>query len=174
MLALLHPVRIRIVSLLESRSCTAAQIAQAIPDLPTATLYRHLKRLEDAGMVTVENLASGRPGPAERVYAVSRGAVLLPKEELGTLSRSALRQYFSTFVTSILGDFERYTEERGYDLAADGVGFQKTPLRLTIAEHKRFMADIRGVIARYEARANAKGRIRYFTHLSVPTPNGDR
>ena len=156
--------------MLESRSCTAGEIAQAIPDLPTATLYRHLKRLVDAKILTVHNPASGRPGPAERVYAVNRSAVLLPKEEVNALSRSALRRYFATFVTSILGDFERYTDERGFDLAADGIRFLKTPLRLTYAEHSRFLTEIQTVIARYEAKANAKGRLRFFTHLSVPAP----
>ena len=158
------------MSLLESRSCTAGEIAQAAPDLPTATLYRHLKRLVDARLLTVHHPVSGRPGPAERVYAVNRSAMLLPKEELNALSRSAQRRYFATFVTSILGEFERYTDERGYDLAVDGVRFIKTPLQLTGAEHRRFLTEIEGVVARYEAKANAKGRVRFFTHLSVPAP----
>ncbi|MDQ6941052.1 MAG: helix-turn-helix domain-containing protein [Candidatus Eremiobacteraeota bacterium] len=168
--ALLHPIRIRIVSMLESRSCTAGEIARAIPDLPTATLYRHLNRLKEAEILTVQNPVSGRPGPAERVYAINRSAVLLSKKEVGALSRSALRHYFATFVTSILGDFERYTNDRSYDLAADGIRFLKTPLRLTSAEHSRFLTEIQRVVTRYEAKANVKGRVRFFTHLSVPAP----
>lgn len=67
---LLHPVRLRIVTAAAGRELTAADLAAALPDVPQATLYRHLKRLVDGGMLAVvaENPVRG-PGAAHRPAA---------------------------------------------------------------------------------------------------------
>ena len=50
----LHPVRLRIIqSLIGGRERTPQQIAEELPDVAQATLYRHLGRLAKAGLVKV-------------------------------------------------------------------------------------------------------------------------
>ena len=80
---LLHPVRIRIMQLAASApDLTARQLADALPDVPPATLYRHLGRLVEAGLLTVIEERPVR-GATEKVYALPDGDPLqvLPHRE---------------------------------------------------------------------------------------------
>ncbi len=166
--ALFHPTRIRIVSLIEAHPCTAADIAHDLSDVSTASLYRHLNVLVEAGLARVENAPTGRPGPAERTYVADRRATTLTNEQVVRLSKHSLRRHFQTFIMSVLGEFARYTEKRGFDLAADGVRFRKIALKLGDARHRVFLAELDALLERYDSAPDADGRIRSFTHISVP------
>ena len=51
---LLHPVRLRIVqALLPRRQLTAQEIGRHLGDVPQATLYRHLNKLLDGGIIEI-------------------------------------------------------------------------------------------------------------------------
>lgn len=163
-----HPDRIRVLSLLEADARTAAEILHEMSAVPSATLYRHLKLLVNAGLLRVESPPSGRPGPAERIYSVNRDKTIISPKDMSRLKRLPLRRYFATFVTSILGDFERYTDAEHYDLEADGLRFRKVPLRLNAAAHVAFLKELDALVGRYERSSTPNGRLRLFTHISVP------
>ena len=56
----LHPVRLRIVrSLLGSERRTASELTRLLPDVPQASLYRHLSALVDGNVLRV---VADRPG----------------------------------------------------------------------------------------------------------------
>ncbi|WP_324273703.1 helix-turn-helix domain-containing protein [Blastococcus brunescens] len=56
---LLHPVRLRVVqAFLGDRTLTTSDLRAELPDVPTASLYRHVGVLADAGVLTV--VGSGR------------------------------------------------------------------------------------------------------------------
>ena len=48
-----HPVRLRILLALANAERTAQQIAATMADVPTSSIYRHLQKLLDAGVVEV-------------------------------------------------------------------------------------------------------------------------
>ncbi len=50
---LLHPVRLRIVLAFGAEQLTTAQLADRLPDIAHATLYRQIATLADAGMLEV-------------------------------------------------------------------------------------------------------------------------
>ena len=51
---LLHPVRLRIVqAFLGDRALTTSDLAAELADIPPASLYRHVARLVDAGVLAV-------------------------------------------------------------------------------------------------------------------------
>ena len=50
---ILHPIRVRIVLAVQGRRLTTAQIHRLLPDVPLPTLYRHLNRLTEAGIVQI-------------------------------------------------------------------------------------------------------------------------
>src|SRR3712207_4096878 len=65
---LLHPVRLRIVqAFLGERALTTAELGAELDDVPTASLYRHVALLADAGVLTVAEERRVR-GAAERRY----------------------------------------------------------------------------------------------------------
>jgi len=65
---LLHPVRLRIVqAFLGDRALTTGELRAELPDVPPASLYRHIARLVDAGVLGVVSERRVR-GAVERTY----------------------------------------------------------------------------------------------------------
>src|SRR3712207_9270812 len=71
---LLHPVRLRIVqAFLGDRTLTTADLHAELPDVPVATLYRHVGVLAEAGVLEVVGERRVR-GSTERTYRLGAGA----------------------------------------------------------------------------------------------------
>lgn len=68
---LLNPIRLRMIGAVACGKRTAGEIGEALPDVPAATLYRHLKKLADAGVLAVVATRPAR-GAVERVYALGQ------------------------------------------------------------------------------------------------------
>ena len=59
---MLHPVRLRILLTLVGNRLTAQDLAQALPEIPQATLYRHIHHLVGAGLLSIDETRSVRGG----------------------------------------------------------------------------------------------------------------
>src|SRR4051794_12982276 len=66
---ILHPIRMRIIQSLINQQRTAQQLKELLPDIPQASLYRHLKRLVEAGVIHIIDEIPNR-GTIERVYSL--------------------------------------------------------------------------------------------------------
>ncbi|MFD0904799.1 helix-turn-helix domain-containing protein [Actinomadura sediminis] len=82
----LHPVRLRTLRSVAAGRRTAREIAGMLPDVPQATLYRHLAALAKGGLL--EATGEQRIGP-ERVYTLPPGGALLDPERLATATALA-------------------------------------------------------------------------------------
>ena len=165
---LLHPVRLRIVQTLAGRRLTAAAIAEALGDVPQASLYRQINTLLDAGVLAI---AATRPvrGATERVYVLVEGAASLAPEDLANAGREDHLRYFTIFVAGLIGDFARYLDSGGPDLLADGAGYRQVPLELTDQELAELSGRINAAVA--PALHNTPGpgrRRRMLTSVLIP------
>lgn len=168
-----HPVRMRIVTALNGRRRTTSQIASALPDVPQATLYRHLKRLLEAGLVSVVEQRPVR-GVLEKVYALSEGAVVSP-ESVARMTPDDWRQAFAAYTASLMGQFEVYLQSEPADLVADGVSFRTVPLFLSDAEAAQLLSDMRALLAFAGANGPAPDRRRrLFSTVLVPETDLDK
>jgi hypothetical protein len=79
---LLHPLRHRLVAAMSAGKNTAKALGAALPDIPTATLYRQIKKLEEAGVITVVDTRPAR-GAVERIYALTLPAAAAPRGDGG-------------------------------------------------------------------------------------------
>ena len=100
----MNPVRIRIAQyLILHEQGTTAQIGEELSDVPKASLYRHMKMLEDAGLIQVVQENKKR-GTVEKVFRLNQenpmGGREPGKEEIAQLIHSSL--------LSIMGEFQRY------------------------------------------------------------------
>jgi DNA-binding transcriptional ArsR family regulator len=156
---LFHPERLRIVqTLANANGLTAQQIAMRLPEIAPATLYRHLKRLTNAGIVVV---VAERPvrGVKERTYTVTQETAVIGPTEMAGLDSEERFRYFSRFVGSLLDQYARFlSSEKSEDLTA--VGYRQYPLYLTKAELSAFIRDLRSVLAAYLAHEPARNRRR--------------
>jgi hypothetical protein len=151
---LLHPVRFRVVqSLLGDRDLTTAQLRELLPDVPVATLYRHVATLVDGGVLQVVDERPVR-GAVERTYRLVPEAATVDPAELQGLSPDEHRRHFLTFVAGLLGDFDRYLDGHGgpdgrADLLGDRIGYRQAVMHLSDDEVDRMLAELGEVLGRY-------------------------
>lgn len=131
---LLHPVRLRILQAMElGERRTAQQLGEILADVPQASVYRHLKKLVDAGFLQV---VEERPvgGAIEKVYAIVDGAAVLSPADLASAGKQEHMRYFAAFCAMLMSKFGQYLERDQVDLYADGVGYRAYSLYLSDEE----------------------------------------
>lgn len=171
---LLHPVRLRIVqAFLGDRTLATADLRNALPDVPVASLYRHVALLADAGVLSVADERKVR-GATERSFRlVLEGASLSP-DDGAALSAGEHRHAFATFVASLLADFDRYLDRAAPagarpDLARDRVGYRQAAVWVTDAEFDAMVGDLRSVLlARMANRPDGVRRRRLVSTVHLP------
>src|SRR5579872_4471018 len=97
---IIHPVRLRVLQALTRRALTAQQLASALPDIPQATLYRHLAALRAGEVITVVEERPVR-GTVEKRYAVVEGGSTISAEDLAAAGREDHLRYFRAFIASL-------------------------------------------------------------------------
>ncbi|WP_457049031.1 helix-turn-helix domain-containing protein [Geodermatophilus sp. SYSU D01045] len=162
---LLHPVRLRVVqALLADRSLTTGELHTELPDVPVATLYRHVGVLAEAGVLEVVGERRVR-GSTERTYRLVTAAASVGAEEAAGMTPEQHRRAFGTFVAALLADFDRWVDAGaaapdGLDPARDGVGYRMTGLWLDDEEFAGLLDDVRGVLRARLGNAPREGRRR--------------
>lgn len=142
MRALAHPVRQRLLDLLESSTpMTATEAAKQVGISPSAMSY-HLRALEKWGIVErVDSTDDGR----ERPWRLAARSIKI--EPAGTTAKSARRAFMTTFVDRIIAALERADTMAG----AHGFVSGSTPL-LTSEEAAAVYEAVGAALAPYEGR----------------------
>jgi len=164
--AILHPVRLRIITAIQDREMTPQQLKQAIPDVPQATLYRHIAVLEREGILKLIAVNPVR-GANERLLALSGpAAASITEEELVQADRGDHLRYFTSFVISLLKSFERSLESVEDIREITGrIGYHTHPVYLNGEELADFSREFNTLIRKYSAPErngtdrNTQGRI---------------
>jgi DNA-binding transcriptional ArsR family regulator len=157
--ALLHPVRLRIVrAFLGAAELTAQDLAQKLNDVPQATLYRHIKRLAEAGTLIVTSEAAVR-GAIERTYRLAPNTGKLAPEDIGAFDSETHMKYFSILVASLLEDFGRYMSADDVDVVRDHVHYMQVTFNAGSKEFGAFMKELELLIQKYARPASTKGRV---------------
>jgi hypothetical protein len=143
---LLHPVRLRIVeAFLGDRALTTSDLAAELADVPPASLYRHVARLVNAGVLAIVAERRVR-GALERTYVLRLTAAAIGLDEVAAMSADDHRQAFMAFVAGLLGDFDRYLARGDIDLLRDGVSYRLAGLWLDDAEYAELLRELTRVL----------------------------
>lgn len=179
---LIHPVRLRILQALAGRTLTTAGLRDRVPDVPQATLYRHIDRLLDAGVLAVVDERQAR-GAVERTYALVEGTAHVGADELAGATHTDHVTWFATWLAGLLDQFDRYLETSGspeahpadpdapitLDLEADAVSYRQVPLWLDDDEARALLEDLREVLRpRLELGPTPNRRRRLVSIVSMP------
>jgi hypothetical protein len=157
---LLHPVRLRIVqAFLGDRALTTTELRSELPDVPAASLYRHVARLVDAGVLGVVSERRVR-GALERTYILRVAAANIGVGEFENMTVDEHRQAFTAFVAGLLGDFDRYVARGDIDPVRDGVSYNLAAMWLDDAELSELRRDIARIFGPRLANAPRAGRKR--------------
>ena len=173
----LHPVRLRILRSVAGGRRTARDVADLLPDVAQATLYRHLSALVKGGLLdVVEERRVG--GAVERVFALPPGGATLDENALATATAGDHERYFTVFVSSLLAEFDRYLARERVDLIADGAGYQQVVLHLDDAEFAEFARAFGELLRPLLGHEPGEGRVprllaTVLMPLAPPAPRRD-
>jgi Helix-turn-helix domain len=157
---LLHPIRLRIVqAFLGDRALTTQQLRAEMPDVPPASLYRHVARLVDAGVLAVISERRVR-GALERTYILRVNTAHITLDQIEKMTLDEHRQAFTAFVAGLLADFDRYLARGDIDLVRDGGSYRLAAMWLDQAELAELGRELNRVLEPRLANPPRRGRER--------------
>lgn len=161
---IMNPVRLRIMQyLILHESATTGQIKEELTDIPPASLYRHIKTLEEAKLIVVVKENKIR-GVVEKVYQLNKENPLNEDS-----SNANVSQVIQTGLLSILGEFTRYFEKEDNDPQKDFLAFSTSTLLLSDEEFMEFTKEIGEIYGKVLSnKKNDKRKQRRITFISSP------
>lgn len=164
---LFHPVRMRILQALALEELATQEISQRLPDVPTSSIYRHLKILLDGALVVVTETRPVR-GVEEKVYGLTT-TPHLGDDALDRLSKEDFLRLFSAFVLSLQAGFANYVAAVEAEspatlaetLRADRMGFSTRTLYATPTEIDAFLDRVAQAAMELTAAGPGAGRRQY-------------
>ena len=157
----MNPVRQRIFQyFLLHETGTVKELRKALPDVPSASLYRHIKLLADSSILTVVGENRIR-GTVESVYQLN-GEALAAEDESGTAVQMALLRIGAAFA--------RYFASGSAAPQKDMLLFTNCTLMLTDEEFSEYLSEINQVTVKYMKQASSESsKTRRITLISAPT-----
>ena len=167
---ILHPIRMRLVTELGNREMTTRQLADALPDIAQATLYRQIKRLQEGGIfqITDEQLVNGA---IERTYSLVANQNRLSADDVANLTPDEHTQYFSVFAAGLIDAFSRYVNQTEAPLREDGgASYNQAIIYLSDEERTTFQKQLLNVVGKAMSNQPNSERKKY-TLASVVIPD---
>lgn len=156
----LHPVRLRIIqALLGGRRLTTAQLGDELPGVTTATLYRQVATLAEAGVLVAVDERRVR-GAVERTWELQLDTARITGDDLAGMSHEEHRRAFAAYVAGLLAGFDGYLARGEIDFERDRVGYRQVALWMTDGETDEFIAGLRELAARFVGNGPGDGRVR--------------
>ncbi|WEK54757.1 MAG: helix-turn-helix domain-containing protein [Candidatus Cohnella colombiensis] len=166
---ILHPIRMRMIQvLINGAKMSTGQIQERIADVPQATLYRHLKKLVDAGVLIVAEEVPIR-GTIEKIYALPAQGAELSAEEIQSASVEDHFSLFVKFAAHLIGEYGAYLDQPNFDLYKDGVSFRQISLNLSDDENLELLSAIKQLLlSAMNNEQNEERRTRLFSVIDFP------
>ena len=156
----MNPVRQRIFQYFSPHEAgTVKELKRALPAVPNASLYRHIKVLAEHSILTVVGENRIR-GTVESVSQLNKEALATEDEGRNAVQMSLL---------SICASFARYFAGDDVDPKRDMLLLTNCTLLLTDEEFSGFLSEINEIALKYmKAEANESSKMRQVTLISAP------
>lgn len=165
-----HPVRLRIIMALANAERTPGQIAATMADVPTSSIYRHLQKLLDAGVVEVVAERQVR-GAVEKTLRVVPAAAYIGPQDAKQLQPDDHRRLFILFFTQLFQQFDQYLQQPDFDPMRDLVGFRTAAVWVTDEEWIAAIQQIGAIFQPLlENSATGDRKLRHFASISLLAP----
>ena len=160
----IHPIRLRILRELSSAELATQELSETLGDVPTSSIYRHLKLLLDGSLVEVAETRLVK-GIQEKTYRLVQPAILGPEDVAKWTAEDHLG-YFTTYALTLIHDFNAYVsaaedEQGGLDFVADRVGYREVYLNATSEELDAAIGAINAALLPLLKNEPGNGRRKY-------------
>lgn len=157
------------VEILRGTCSKASELHARCPNIPRATMYRHLRRLTEDGLIEVVDEVKKR-GTVERTYAPVRRVFEDMEAALRTNPSEMYFSMFLQFVLSFVQQFRDYCDDPDADVA-QGCGFSMGPVLGTDQEINEALREIADIVKRLGENQPAEGRKLHTVGLILSPPH---
>lgn len=168
---LTNPTFSQILIEFQKRDMSAKELLTILPNIPPATLYRHVKKLYNENFLKIVDKKTNR-GSVEKIYSL---AVKLEVDSIEQLSQINTQQYyelFAEFCYSLLKEFNDYTKLPNPDIKNDGSGFSVLPIYASTEELKQYSDSIAEILKPALTKKHPEQKLHSFA-LVVTPPKGE-
>ncbi|ELK48512.1 helix-turn-helix domain-containing protein [Halobacillus sp. ACCC02827] len=149
--AILHPVRMKIIQYLSRGPATGYAIVQALPEIPQATLYRHLHVLDKENVVHVIEEKKIR-GAVEKTYSLKKDGARIHAGDFAQMSEEEQIQLFTTLYFQLLDQTEAYIKSNP-TIEKDPFGFNRLDVQLTDEEFSDMRSELAQIYEKYHQKS---------------------
>ena len=160
--ACMNSTRQRILQvIMTKKEATSGEIGEELPDIPRASLYRHIKVLLDAAVIVVVREAFKR-GSIEKTYAMAQQ---MPYED----SNEEYHSLIQSALMGLQGEFHRYFRGEDPDPQRDLLTVASASLVMSDEEMIDFLTAYGELIQKYMQNKPSEGRkVRKVTVVVSP------
>ena len=153
-----NPIRIQVMQYLQTYDeATTKQIAEALSDISTPTLYRHINIMLEQEALIVKEERKVRGG-TERLLVIN-------EEKFGMSENLSQDAY--QFLMGLYMKFQKYYENDAVNPKDDKLSLRTCILRLSDSRYDELMDEIGTVIEKYQM-LNEGGKERNLSIISAP------
>lgn len=160
--ACMNPIRQRIVQfILKNGKATTAEIGEALLDVPRASLYRHIKVLLEANVISVLSEEVKR-GTIEKTY------VAMP-QTIENQTNQDMNDMAQKILMALSGDFNHYFADPAADPVKDLLTMSQTVVFMSDDEMNEMLQKISGILKEaMNNEASSDRKMRKITFLATP------
>ncbi|MFD3156876.1 helix-turn-helix domain-containing protein [Haloimpatiens sp. FM7330] len=138
---ILNPARLRILQfILLNERTTVSAILETLTDIPRATIYHHIKLLDENGLIHVVEEKRVR-NTIEKVYAMNKKNDMLKHDNPVKLA--------TAFFIELLQELQFYLGKSDADCVRDKVFFNTALLAVTDEEYDVLLKEIKDILEKY-------------------------
>jgi DNA-binding transcriptional ArsR family regulator len=154
---IIHPIRLRILQLLSREPLTIRKLDQLMPDVAKSSLYRHIRKLLDAGFIEIAETHPVK-GTPENTYRLLQ-TPHITAEDVQQMSREDHLRYFSSYVAGLVQSFKAYLDSQDTpDLVSDRVGFSEILFYASTDEFDALFIPLRDQLSKISQQTPQPGR----------------
>jgi hypothetical protein len=145
------------------RELTTQQLTALLPEIPRTSLYRHMRKLAEAGVFVVVDETAIR-GTVEKRYAVQLSSATLTKEDLLEAGHEEYFRLVTGFLGGIIDVYQTYLARKEESLAENTL-LRVNSVDLSDDEFQQFRRQLTDLLTSAQTNALMPGRRRRLIGL---------
>lgn len=154
---IIHPIRLRILQLLSREPLTINALDKLMPDVAKSSLYRHIRKLLNAGFIEIAETHPVK-GTPENSYRLLQ-APHITVEDVQKMSKEDHLHLFSSYVAGLVQGFKAYLDSQDtLDLVSDRVGYSEIIFYANTDEFDALFVPLRDQLSKISQQMPQPGR----------------
>ena len=159
-----------IQTFLSEDELTTAQVRERLPDVPVATLYRHVAELVTGNLLQIAREEKIR-GTSARTYRLALELAQLDAQTVAAMSAEELQAAFGLFSAGLSADLGRYLQQPHLNPLDDGLTFAQIAVYASSEQYQQLMTTWHAALEALMKQGPAPDRQRrILATIMVPVP----